>query len=191
MKNLKKTATILDGFFRILFWAVAIAMPVACAAMAYFWYNGSSGGFNSMMLSFGGIALQGLELPMLEMNGWWVALLVLILLTAGLYLYGIRALRAIFAPMKEGRPFSPTISQNFRKLGWTALGLGILDTVSTGIAQSIVVQALQKALVGTGLSLSVKHVYDIAFLVLAGLLFLLSFVFKYGEQLQQLDDETL
>ncbi len=111
-----------------------------------------------------------------------------------IYYYGIGLIRNVLEPMKEGQPFLAGVSDNIRKLAWVVLVGGLLDEGFSMIGYAVDVAAydLTKLFDGsvvTGLTLN--HTISANFLLTAVLLFLLSYVFRYGEQLQKESDETL
>ena len=106
----------------------------------------------------------------------------------------VKTIRAILAPMKEGKPFAAEISSNLRKLGWLSLILGVAVQVMEAVSLLLLftMQKVETLLI----SEKITHVeltgsFDIGFLIVPAVFFLLAYVFKYGEQLQTLSDETL
>ena len=105
-----------------------------------------------------------------------------------------RKLRQILVPMKEGRPFELGISDNLRQFGWmTFVGgaviegshmLGNILQTSAYDLQSIFSNPLIE---GWNFNCSV----NLWFVIVALVIFFLSFVFRYGEDLQKESDETL
>jgi len=101
--------------------------------------------------------------------------------------------RGIFLPMKEGKPFHDTVTKNLKKLGFLSIIMCVVDTV-TRLAVNIltlvilpVQEMMGEYVTGIDYIVEVKMEY----LLLAGMCFLLSYIFDYGTQLQQLSDETL
>lgn len=100
----------------------------------------------------------------------------------------------IFRPLTDGRPFDASVSGALGKLAWVVLGFGI----GGGILESVV-QTLQFTVFDvTSLLMSEKITscvleteMDTGFLPVFAVLLLLSWVFRYGEELQKRDDETL
>ena len=109
-------------------------------------------------------------------------------------LYGIKIIRKILKPMKEGLPFDESISKNLRNLGiLTLIGGGIwsitkliIDTTTFNAYQ---ISELFRPEIVTSVELSVS--LDTTFLLIAAVFFLLSYIFQYGAELQKLSDETL
>jgi len=103
-------------------------------------------------------------------------------------------IRKILCPMQEGQPFHAAISHQLRRCAWLYLALGIVMNVAKLASQALTVSGYHLETVL--LSEKVTHVSflfqaDLSFLVVWGMLLLLSCIFRYGQQLQQLSDETL
>lgn len=106
----------------------------------------------------------------------------------------VKAIRGILAPMKEGQPFASEISKNLRKLGWLSLILGAAAQVMEAISlySLFIVQNMDALLISEKIThVNVNVSFDPSFLIIPAVFFLLAYVFKYGEQLQTLSDETL
>lgn len=109
-------------------------------------------------------------------------------------LYGMKIVREILKPMKEGLPFDESISKNLRNLGtMTLIGGGIWSItkviVDTTTFRYYQISELFRPEMITKVELSVS--LDTTFLVIAAVIFLLSYIFQYGAELQKLSDETL
>ena len=107
---------------------------------------------------------------------------------------GIGYIRDILLPMKEERPFESIVSTNLKKLAKLSINLGILYNIMVLSEQIIAVFVYD--LPALLVSEKITHVggmfrVDLTFLICWASLLLLSYVFRYGEQLQQLSDETL
>lgn len=109
-------------------------------------------------------------------------------------IFGVKTIRAILAPMKEGKPFHSEISKNLRKLGWLGLIISLMGQVLEAV--SLLTVAATMKLENLLVSDKITHVdinvgFDLGVLIIPAVLFLLAYVFQYGEQLQTLSDETL
>ena len=107
---------------------------------------------------------------------------------------GIGYIREILHPMTEEKPFDSIVSTNLKRLAKLSITIGILCNILQLIEQimTVFVFDLPSLLV----SEKITHIggmfsVDLTFLVYWAILLLLSYVFRYGEQLQQLSDETL
>lgn len=120
-------------------------------------------------------AMLGICVPVLALMAWCAHLLHRVLL-----------------PMSEGRPFDGTVSGTLRKLGWAAL--------VTTVAAEVMETALTALEVGLydldelfapGLVSGYTVGFNVGDLAAPVLILLLSYVFRYGEELQRQSDETL
>ena len=108
--------------------------------------------------------------------------------------YVVRLLRTLLAPMKEGRPFDNGASNVIRRLAWAVLIGGAVNELIGMIAVFVETKAIYftalfhtEAVTGH----TIDHVIDVSFVLTALVLFLLSYIFRYGEELQKESDETL
>ena len=203
MNNLSNTAKKLDKIFEIVhivFGALAIAciVGVALILIAYVLKldPGMIGtGYDSFDIGF-------LELKVAEgyaPDKWLVLLQAAITLAVSCRLCydgrrGVGYIREILHPMTEEKPFDTIVSTNLKKLAKLSINLGILYNIIILSEQiiSVFVYDLPSLLI----SEKITHVsgmfnVDLTFLIYWAILLLLSYVFRYGEQLQQLSDETL
>lgn len=189
MDKLCKTARGLDVFFRVLFWlAAALGAAVLIGCVAVLAGAGLNGGENFqwlVALDVNGTAYSMADAAADGLPGVFVALSVLFVLSLAFGLWVLHVIRQLLRPMKEGRPFESAVSQSLRRLGWLAIAYGVLEAVVTAVAQLVLTQALDMA----GAVVDVG--YDLTWLLLAVLLFLFSYIFRYGEALQRQVDETL
>ncbi len=107
---------------------------------------------------------------------------------------GVDYIREILAPMTESKPFDSIVSTNLVKLAKLSINLGILWNVITLAGQ--IMSVFVYDIPGLLISEKITHVggvfqVDLTFIVYWAVLMLLSYVFRYGEELQQLSDETL
>lgn len=106
----------------------------------------------------------------------------------------LRLIRRLLAPMREGKPFDSSVSRNLRSLSWITLIGGAVCSLLKSIAEIAVYRIydfhslFQNDLI-TGCTLNIAP--DMSFVLLFAILFLLSCVFRYGEELQKQSDETL
>ena len=203
MNNLSNTARKLDKVFEIVhivFGALAIACIVGAvligAAYVLKWDPSRIGiGYETFDIGF-------LELTVAEAfapDKWLILLQAAITLLAGCRLFydgrrGVGYIRQILQPMKEEKPFASVVSTNLKKLASLSIHLGIFYNIILLSQQILTVFVYD--LPGLLISEKITHVggmfqVDLTFLVYWAILLLLSYVFRYGEQLQQLSDETL
>ena len=203
MKNLSTTAKKLDKVFEIVH-IVLGALTIACivfvgligVAYIFKWdpeFIGTH--YTSFELGF-------VELQVADAYGpdkWLVLLQAAITLFVGAFFFydsrrGVGYVRQILQPMVEEKPFNSATSTNLDKLAKLSIRLGILYNIIALSEQiiSVSVYKLPELLI----SEKITHVtamfdVDLSFVVYWAILMLLSYVFRHGEQLQQLSDETL
>ena len=203
MNNLSNTAKKLDKVFEIahiVLGALAIAciVGVALIAVAYLLK------LDPAMI---GTGYENFDIGFLELtvaqgyapDKWLVLLQAAISLLVGCRLMyegrrGVGYIREILNPMKEEKPFDTIVSTNLKKLARLSITIGILYNII--ILSEQLMTVFVYGLPGLLLSEKIVHVegmftLDLAFLVYWAILLLLSYVFRYGEELQQLSDETL
>ena len=203
MNNLSNTAKKLDKVFEIahiVLGALAIAciVGVALIAVAYIlkWDPSRIGtGYENFDIGF-------LELTVAEGYAparWLVLLQAAFTLTVSCRLFydgrrGVGYIREILQPMTEEKPFDTIVSTNLKKLANLSIRLGILHNII--ILSEQIMTVFVYDLPGLLISEKILHVggmfqVDLTFLIYWAALLLLSYVFRYGEELQQLSDETL
>lgn len=203
MNNLSNTAKKLDRVFDIVH-IVLGALAIACLV-----FVGLIGAAYILKWNpeFIGTHYTSFELGFLEVQvadayspDKWLVLLqaAITLFVSAFFLYdsrrGVGYIRSILHPMIEEKPFDSTVSTNLGKLAKLSIRLGILYNIIILSEQiiSVFVYKLPELLI----SEKITHVtgmfrVDLSFLVCWAILMLLGYVFRHGEQLQQLSDETL
>lgn len=203
MKNLSKTASILDKILHIASIAikiVSVSLVVGLGILAAgFLFDlpphlvGT--GYNHADLGFVTFTVAENYLPDHRIVWYEVAAeMILSLICMVPAYFSVKAIRNILAPMKNSKPFHNTVSTNLKKLANYTCSLGIGLNLQEIISNIFLVKAYDLHLLL--LSEKISHVefmfvFDLSFLVVYGVLLLLSYIFRYGEQLQQLSDETL
>lgn len=203
MNNLSNTARKLDRVFEIAYivlgaLAIACIVGVALIAVAYVLK------LDPAMI---GTGYENFDIGYLELTvaeGYapdkWLVLLqaAITLLVSCRLMYegrrGVGYIRQILLPMKEEKPFDSIVSTNLRKLAKLSITLGVLYNII--ILSEQIMTVFVYDLPGLLASEKISHVggmfqVDLTFLIYWSILLLLSYVFRYGEQLQQLSDETL
>ena len=203
MNNLSNTAKKLDKVLEIahiVLGALAIAciVGVALIAVAYILRLDPEmigTGYSNFDVGF-------LELEIAEAyapDKWMVLLQGAITLLVGCRLAydsrrGVGYVREILHPMTEEKPFDAVVGTNLRKLAKLSINLGILYNII--ILSEQIMTVFVYDLPDLLLSEKITHIggmftLDLTFVVYWAFLMLLSYVFRYGEELQQLSDETL
>ena len=203
MNNLSNTAKKLDKVLEIahiVLGALAIAciVGVALIAAAYLLKLDPATigtGYENFDIGFLELTLAESYAP----DKWLVLLQAAITLLVSCRLMyegrrGVGYIREILLPMKEEKPFDSIVSTNLKKLARLSIVIGILYNIIILSEQimTFFVYDLPSLLV----SEKIAHVggmfrVDLTFIVCWAALLLLSYVFRYGEALQQLSDETL
>lgn len=203
MKDLTKTAGILDRFFHI----AAIAIKIAAIALLVGLGILAAGylldlppqmvgtGYDHADLGFMTFTVAENYLPDTQII--WAQLAAEMFLTFLCLIpahFIVKSIRAILAPMKIGEPFHNDVSIHLGKIARYVCSLGIGLNLLEIIGNILLTKAFDLHLLL--LSEKVPHVdfqftFDLSFLLVSGILLLLSYVFRYGEELQQLSDETL
>jgi len=194
MKKLSATANILYTLAKIASVCCIVgACLVAAAAVLLFAFCSTS------MIEFTGLDLGifTFELAQISPEMLRSAFLCQMLPAFVLLGYGYAALRIILqilAPMKNGQPFDTSISAKMKKLCWLTVGGGVCSQL-IGMATSILLYKaydfstlfLNENITGVTMNLEL----DLGFAVLALIWYMLSCIFRYGEELQKQSDETL
>ena len=197
MKKISETAKLINRFLRVFFWIAAAAGIAALVILIAMLFVDPCSlvdtGFLSVTLGMAEVHLRaGLDIgEARSLLGWLLAALIL---CAAFTCYVIRLLGKLFRPMENGTPFDQSVSKLLRKLAWLVLVCGIVLTgiqtvILTQIYHVFDVPGLFDAAKVSSCVLSIKT--DGSFIVGFALLYLLSHIFRYGEELQQLSDETL
>lgn len=203
MDKLTSTARKIDVFFKIVDVMFKIAFVTCLVGLVIvlvgtlFDLPDEAIGHIDTQLQFGPLDLHVANdcLPSFDrMLGFTCVIIVLGAAVCYLMIRCVKVIRAILAPMKEGKPFVSEISPNLRKLGWYSLVACIATQVME--AASLFIMAAMYRIDTLLISDKITHVdvnasFDLGMLIIPAVFFLLAYVFKYGEQLQTLSDETL
>ena len=203
MNNLSNTAKKLDKVFEI-FGIVLFAVSIACIVLFVLITAAYVLKLDPEMI---GTHYENFDIGFLELtvakeyapDKWMVLLQAAITLVATFRLCydgrrGVGYIRQILQPMKEEKPFDSIVSTNLKKLARLSINLGILANVI--LLSEQIIPFFVYDLPGLLISEKITHVggmfqIDLNFLIFWAVFTLLSYVFAYGQQLQQLDDETL
>lgn len=203
MKDMTITASRLDKFLRFLNILLRIAIGVSLVGLvliaAYFLFD--------LNPSWIASAYNEVDVGLLSLTigeGYAPSPSV-VLLTAAVQLgIGLIALflsrllllrfREILKPMKEGLPFHNSVGQNLKKAALYVIIWGVVNNLGSGLELLLIVKEyhLPTLLLSDKITqVSFIAPTDLGFLFVAAVLLLLSYIFRYGESLQQLSDETL
>lgn len=203
MKKLRKTASVLDTILFICQVILIVAAILIAAALCYFaayYFFGLKSlflesGFTRMRLGSGYLMFSSLNTPdpdpgrILFATTFSLSMkLISLILFEGLLI----CFRRILAPMKEGAPFQNTVGPNLLKAALLSSILGVLLNFAANLSEYLLGSAyFSPELLSKSVTLRFHYQFDLTFLFMAAVLLLLSYVFRYGEELQRLSDETL
>ena len=203
MNNLSNTAKKLDKVFEI----VHIVLGAVMVAAIVFIVLIALGYALKWDPEFIGTGFSNLEIGFLDLqiaegyspDKWLILAQIAFTLLVSCRLFydarrGVGYVREILAPMTEEKPFDSIVSTNLKKLAKLSINLGILWNIIILAGQIMAVFVYD--IPGLLISDKISHVsgmfkVDLTFVVYWAILMLLSYVFRYGESLQQLSDETL
>ncbi len=199
MEKLKKTARVIDTIVKIVR-GVSIGAAIACVVLfviALLLPASEYGKLVStadMTIGLGPVRLQ-LTRP-LEAGGSLrpliCAMLGICVPVLALMAWCMHLLHRVLLPMSEGRPFDGTVSKTLMKLGWATL----ITTVAAEVMETVLVTLELglydlNELFAPGLVSGYTVGFNTGDLIAPVLILLLSYVFRYGEELQRQSDETL
>ena len=203
MKKLTQTASNLNKVFTVaekVLFALAIAAIVCVALIAACWLFG----WNPKMI---GTGYENLDIGILELqiadtfapdkNIVLIQVALILALSCSCCLIGrkmVQSISAILSPISQGNPFHETISTELKNLAVLSLVLGIAVNLFNVVELIFTtwVYDLPGLLISEKIALvETNYTLDISFLICSGILILLSYIFRYGTELQQLSDETL
>ena len=105
-----------------------------------------------------------------------------------------KLMRKIIQPMTIGRPFEKGTPESMREVGWAILLGGFLNEVIGVLARTLLIKAYSLTdLFSCAAITKTEFVFtmNLDFVFLACVIFLLSYIFTYGQVLQKDADETL
>ena len=200
MKNLKQSARHLNTILNIIFWFVLLRGIYAAgyhSIVLYRLFTDPSALSEKMGLTIDWLTLDAARGFGISLDAAVKMKLIQLISAAVITVIAclaLRVLKRILLPIEVGQPFRRDISRDLGKLGSYALYLGITENLST-LASVIVIEnhydlpALLTGSTVTGVSIH-PQLRPVWFIVTA-VLTILAMVFRQGEQLQQLADETL
>ncbi len=130
-----------------------------------------------------------------NVNLWYGMFLTVEVIACMSVLYiSCRLIRKILKLIINKSPFSKEVSVNFKRLGYLTLGYGLYHNIEELIGAKLQFEyynlyhlADSEYVISVGRSFE----FDSRFLILFLVLMLVSYIFSYGTELQQLSDETV
>lgn len=197
MEKLKNSARNLDMLFRILFWVLVVGASLVAVIIVVAMLMGSDSVLYQAFatnVDLGNLQITPISEYCPQTNAPLICRLIMLIAAAVSVGWGIMLLRRILKPMTDARPFDGSISKNIRNLGLLTLISGFVLSVVKTVCTMIDFGAFHIEELFNVERISqvvVKNHIDLTFVPVAAILILLSLVFRYGEELQQLSDETL
>ena len=197
-----RTAEKLDAFFRVMEKVTVIAAVVMVVVMAVLTAVNAVNPDVVIGEDFHLVDLGPLTVELAEeyapdnstvLSYAWIYV-ALGLAAAAVIRYAFSQIRRVLQPMKEGDPFRPEVSDHIRRLGYVALVLGVVQNLARTVETANAVRhfGLDRLAAGGQIrSVTANYTFDLSFLVVFFVLLLMSYIFRYGAELQQLSDETL
>ncbi|MCM1365539.1 MAG: hypothetical protein NC122_04425 [Faecalibacterium sp.] len=206
MNKLQNTATTLDKIVKILRKLDLAAIIIGCIifvicfvpmiamftdAQGADYYNETTSSIISsgMMIKLSEPCVTNKYSVVLE----YIDIIPTLLLTVLSY-FVLGYIRNILQPMKDGVPFHNEISTNIKKLAIIILPYGIVSNI-TSLVTAILENRFTdySAIIAASPIESIKSlpILDGGFLIAFFILIFVSYIFRYGETLQQQVDETL
>ncbi|MCD8051218.1 MAG: DUF2975 domain-containing protein [Clostridiales bacterium] len=196
-----RTAQVLDKLAKVLsviFLVVSVLMVVLGGACALIVGTGGANlGQGTPEIAFGPLSLELADGAAVS-SAYYTTISVAILV-GGLFVLvvsrvGFRAIRSILEPMTVGRPFEERCSRALKTLALLTLVGGACAQVGTWIMtylMSLQIDVVSLFAPEAVTGVTVHFTFGVNFLLFAAILYLLSFVFRYGEVLQRESDETV
>ncbi len=202
MEKLKKTAKVLDVIAKAVRWICVILSAlflVTLIAVLFGDIQSETGTSSGTTLSLGMIRLElsgpapkngsALDPKAVASVSAVCAIVALMTLACGAHI-----LHRVLSPMREGRPFDGRISKNLRTLGWVSLVQVVIFSVVSSVGNymiftSLDLMAIFNREIVTAYTVNIH--FEAGYLLIPVAFFLLSWIFRYGEELQRQSDETL
>ena len=197
MKKIQKTSRLVERILGFLFWFMLVisALGIVITGIELWMQANGKMGFSEWSFRFGSLSLGFAADVLPEKFQWFDAtLLITSAIDMAFGLVSLRLLRNIFRPLAEGTPFSGAVSRNLRKMAFVELVWGVIGVAAEAAVQTLFFRDfdLSSLLLSEKItSCKLEFQGDLSFLVTFVILLLLSYVFRYGAELQQLSDETI
>ena len=180
MERISKTAKFIDKTAVILFWVSLLSMLMFFALVFPMTFEGFD-------LREEALTVEGY----FDVNRFVMVFIVpikILVLMISIFIF-----RKILKPMKSGLPFDETVRKNLAALGWVFAAGGMIINLIRNMTLTVINEH--------GLDFVMRYEwidgyiysfeFDMTYFFMAAVLFLLSFVFRYGAELQKQAGETL
>ena len=200
MKDLKRSTRVLKSTLNTAFW-IMLAGGVFAAGYhiheLYRLFTDPTTLSGEMVLTIDYLTIRSAESFGMGLDAAASLRLVYLISSAAITVaacLGIKALKRVLLPIENGQPFLEGISADILALGKCAFRLGLIENLSM-LATVILLErhAVLDVLLDSGAvtGIAVDPSFRPAWFIVAALLSVLAMVFRQGEQLQTLSDETL
>ena len=200
MKNLKQSARHLNTILNIIFWFVLLRGIYAAgyhSIVLYRLFTDPSALSEKMGLTIDWLTLDAARGFGISLDTAVKMKLIQLISAAAITVIAclaLRVLKRILLPIEVGQPFRTGISAHIVSLSKSAFWLGLAENLSM-LASVIVIENhydLPALLTGSTVTgVSIHPQFRPVWFIVAAVLTILAMVFRQGEQLQQLADETL
>ncbi len=197
-EKMAKTAVVLDRVFHILQIIMLVCAAVVVVVLGIFTIINfvspdTVEGINmDTSINFGMLTFEPGVSALVDSADFltfgWIAAASAVVFVAVIW-YALGIFRKILKPMTEGNPFSPSVSREIRRLAFVCLIGGLLRSIVSFVEAANLKHILE--LSGQPQLVTMNYVFDLSCVVEFFVLLLISYIFSYGEKLQQLSDETL
>lgn len=196
MKKITKTSNIIKTILKILFWISAVVSVVSLVAILIaLLSSGDATKVDNLSITLGSYSLLlNQEYSLQQLTPLLCITLANVFIFGILSCYTIKILQSVFEPMSQGKPFSTTVSSALKKLSYVVLLMGIIGIILQTATNYMFFNAFDIPTLFSKdrvISCSISIVSNGNFIIWFVILRLISHIFKYGETLQQLSDETL
>ncbi len=198
MEQLSKFILTVDKVLKSLFIAfLVVSIVMVCFGVLGFFVDSSYIGEAGTSIILGAVELELAESAVIQ-GGNETAFLIFTAFASAvkfaLLCVLMKLIRAIINPMAVGKPFADTVCKGLKTLSVFVLAGGIVNEIVNIIGTVVTyklydVQSFFAPETVASVSLDITSNGD--FVIFAVVLYFLSFIFKYGEQLQNQADETL
>lgn len=199
MEKFKRYMKILDkglSAIGIAFTVVAIVM-LALSVIGFIGIDGVEIGEIDTKLELGVLELTVADAELQKIENATMSLAVTALILSAQFvisLFLVKVLRKLIAPMKEGRVFDEAVCKAIKELALYVLIGGLVSEVLAVAGNMLMISCFDiSALFDSAAVTAHSYAFDIdgTCVVYAAVIYLLSYVFGYGCELQSQVDETL
>lgn len=200
MKDLKRSAALLNTLLNAAFWLLLLwgAYVAVCHCVTlYFLFTDPAALSGQMGLTIDWLVLeaeQGFGIDLNTAVSMKLVQLASAVVVTAIGCLSIRSLRRILLPIEVGQPFRTGAGAELQRLSRLCLYLGFAENVSH-LCSTILIETgygLEQMLaVGSITAVRLNVQVRPAWFLVSAVVLILSMVFRHGEQLQTLSDETL